>query len=183
LITRDLKKGYDHLEVQGKLILNISTDLSSPGAFSKNLSSPEASSKLPPTGYGEVYRKRSLPEIAAELNRDHHPQQPPTTAAHSELPGTALKATPDYYEQQRAQQLSPIPSTATAFGPPIPPSSRIPSIRLSFITANDQAKFVQLFESAVGNEVALSGEQARDILLRSKLSSDDLSTIWLEIHP
>ncbi|KAI9714443.1 MAG: actin organization and endocytosis protein [Bogoriella megaspora] len=65
--------------------------------------------------------------------------------------------------------------------PPTQPSSsssKIPNIRLSFITAQDQAKFEQLFKSAVGNDQALSGDQARDLLLRSKLSGDDLSQVW-----
>jgi hypothetical protein len=59
-----------------------------------------------------------------------------------------------------------------------PSISKIPSIRLSFITASDQAKFEQLFKSAVGNGQALSGDQAKDLLLRSKLSGDDLGHIW-----
>ncbi|KAK4985439.1 actin organization and endocytosis protein [Elasticomyces elasticus] len=58
-------------------------------------------------------------------------------------------------------------------------SSRIPNIRLSFITAQDQAKFAQLFKSAAGDGQALSGEKARDLLLRSKLSGDALSQIWM----
>ncbi|KAF2206037.1 hypothetical protein GQ43DRAFT_406092 [Delitschia confertaspora ATCC 74209] len=64
--------------------------------------------------------------------------------------------------------------------PPMPPpkTSKIPNIRLSFITAQDQAKFEQLFKSAVGNGQALSGDQARDLLLRSKLPGDALSHIW-----
>lgn len=64
--------------------------------------------------------------------------------------------------------------------PPPPPakSHKIPNIRLSFITAQDQAKFEQLFKSAAGNNQALSGEQARDLLLRSKLSGDALGHIW-----
>jgi hypothetical protein len=63
--------------------------------------------------------------------------------------------------------------------PPVPAkSSKIPSIRLSFITAQDQAKFEQLFKSAVGDSQALSGDQARDLLMRSKLSGDALSHIW-----
>jgi hypothetical protein len=64
--------------------------------------------------------------------------------------------------------------------PPPPPakSSKIPNIRLSFITAPDQAKFEQLFKSAVGNAQAMSGDQARDLLMRSKLTGDALSHIW-----
>jgi hypothetical protein len=64
--------------------------------------------------------------------------------------------------------------------PPAPPakSNKIPNIRLSFITAQDQAKFEQLFKSAAGNGQALSGDQARDLLMRSKLPGDALSHIW-----
>jgi hypothetical protein len=57
-------------------------------------------------------------------------------------------------------------------------SSKIPNIRLSFITATDQAKFEQLFKSAAGDSQALSGDKARDLLLRSKLTGDALSHIW-----
>ncbi|KAJ6120315.1 hypothetical protein N7523_004595 [Penicillium sp. IBT 18751x] len=70
---------------------------------------------------------------------------------------------------------------ATGNPPQVPPKtgSKIPSIRLSFITAQDQAKFEQLFRSAVGNEKTLDGEKARDLLLRSKLPGADLSKIWI----
>lgn len=59
------------------------------------------------------------------------------------------------------------------------PSSRIPNIRLSFITAQDQSKFEALFKSAIGDaESTMSGEKARDLLLRSRLDGDSLSHIW-----
>ncbi|TKA56099.1 hypothetical protein B0A55_13198, partial [Friedmanniomyces simplex] len=54
----------------------------------------------------------------------------------------------------------------------------IPNIRLSFITAPDQAKFEQLFKSATNGEQALSGDKARDLLLRSKLDGNSLAQIW-----
>jgi len=56
--------------------------------------------------------------------------------------------------------------------------TKIPSIRLSFITAPDQAKFEQLFKSAVGDGHTLSGDKSRDILMRSNLDGDSLSQIW-----
>lgn len=62
---------------------------------------------------------------------------------------------------------------------PEKPSGKIPNIRLSFITAQDQAKFETLFKSAVGDEsTAMSGEKARDLLMRSRLDGDSLSHIW-----
>lgn len=70
-------------------------------------------------------------------------------------------------------------SASSSAPPPLPAkSNKIPNIRLSFITAQDQAKFEQLFKSAVGTSQALSGDQARDLLMRSKLPGDALSHIW-----
>ncbi|KAF7441415.1 PolyA nuclease [Pyrenophora tritici-repentis] len=70
-------------------------------------------------------------------------------------------------------------NSASSVPPPVPAkTTKIPNIRLSFITAQDQAKFEQLFKTAVGTSHALSGDQARDLLMRSKLSGDDLSHIW-----
>lgn len=58
-------------------------------------------------------------------------------------------------------------------------TNKIPNIRLSFITAKDQAQFETLFKSAVGESSStMSGERARDLLLRSKLDGDSLSHIW-----
>lgn len=59
-------------------------------------------------------------------------------------------------------------------------STKIPSIRLSFITAKDQAQFETLFKSAAGDDQALSGDKSRDILLRSNLDGDSLSQIWYD---
>lgn len=59
------------------------------------------------------------------------------------------------------------------------PSNKIPNIRLSFITAQDQSKFETLFKSAVGEgQTTMSGEKARDLLIRSRLDGDSLSHIW-----
>jgi hypothetical protein len=58
-------------------------------------------------------------------------------------------------------------------------ANTVPNIRLSFITAPDQAKFETLFKSAVGDgQTTMSGEKARDLLLRSRLDGDSLSHIW-----
>ncbi|KAH8161826.1 hypothetical protein CIB48_g6421 [Xylaria polymorpha] len=58
-------------------------------------------------------------------------------------------------------------------------TNKIPNMRLSFITAQDQTKFETLFKSAVGdNNTTMSGEKARDLLVRSRLDGDSLSHIW-----
>ena len=61
---------------------------------------------------------------------------------------------------------APPQQPAIAPPPPNPPKStslkgpgpKIPNIRLSFITVQDQTRFEQLFKSAVGEGQALSGE-------------------------
>lgn len=59
------------------------------------------------------------------------------------------------------------------------PANKIPNIRLSFITAQDQAKFETLFQSALGEgQMTMSGEKARDLLMRSRLDGEALSHIW-----
>ncbi|KAL4813195.1 hypothetical protein BDW67DRAFT_109731 [Aspergillus spinulosporus] len=70
-------------------------------------------------------------------------------------------------------------SAATPTPPPKASGGKIPNIRLSFITAQDQAKFEQLFKSAVGNSQAMTGDKAKELLLRSKLPGSDLSKIWV----
>lgn len=56
---------------------------------------------------------------------------------------------------------------------------KIPSIRLSFISAPDQTKFEHLFRTAVPKgDQAISGDSARDILLRSGLQPVTLAEIW-----
>jgi hypothetical protein len=72
---------------------------------------------------------------------------------------------------------SPAPQTAPSSAPKSS-GARIPNVRLSFITAQDQAKFEQLFKSATDGEQALSGDKAKDLLLRSKLDGNSLAQIW-----
>lgn len=90
-----------------------------------------------------------------------------------------MKPQPTGFSQMAASfrtgsNAAPAPSSA-----PAPKSSKIPNIRLSFITAADQAKFETLFKQAVGEkETTMSGEKARDLLLRSRLDGDSLSNIW-----
>jgi len=96
--------------------------------------------------------------------------QPQAQPQRSQPTGMTSSQIADSFRASQPQ--APTPSPAPVQG------SRIPNVRLSFITADDQAKFEQLFKSAVGNDGALSGDKARDLLLRSKLSGDALSQIW-----
>lgn len=97
-------------------------------------------------------------------------QQPPPQPQRPQPTGMTSSQMADSFRSTGSSQPAP---------PPVPAkSNKIPSIRLSFITAQDQAKFEQLFKSAVGDAQAMSGDQARDLLLRSKLTGDALGHIW-----
>lgn len=57
--------------------------------------------------------------------------------------------------------------------------ANIPSSRLSFVQANDQQKFEDLFAKAVGPyNTALPGDEAKTILMKSGLPANQLSKIW-----
>lgn len=56
---------------------------------------------------------------------------------------------------------------------------KIPNIRLSFITAQDQAKFETLFRSSVPKgSNTISGNNCRNILMRSGVPPSKLANIW-----
>lgn len=58
---------------------------------------------------------------------------------------------------QIAQSFQTTPAATPSVPQPLTNSSKIPKIRLSFLSAQDQAKFEQLFKSAVGTEQSLDG--------------------------
>ncbi|PYH96990.1 hypothetical protein BO71DRAFT_427514 [Aspergillus ellipticus CBS 707.79] len=102
--------------------------------------------------------------------------QPPQFQAPS---GTGLPIRP---APRTSSEMADSFQDGAGIAPPPPPKSvgsKIPNIRLSFITAQDQAKFEQLFKSAVGENQTMSGEKAKELLLRSKLPGGDLSKIWI----
>ena len=61
---------------------------------------------------------------------------------------------------QIANSFAPTPAAPpTSAKPAITGGAKIPKIRLSFLTASDQAKFEQLFKSAAGENQALDGKE------------------------
>ena len=70
---------------------------------------------------------------------------------------------------QIAQSFQSTPSSQSSATKPSSASSRIPKIRLSFLTAQDQAKFEQLFKSAVGDAQALEGRLSMKVVANSDL--------------
>jgi hypothetical protein len=139
-----------------------------------------------PQGFGQQQPQPQQPQFTGYPGQQSQFQQPAAPQQQQFQTGA-----PPQQQQPPAQPQRPQPTGMTSaqmadsfrgsssVPPPVPAKSRkIPSIRLSFITAQDQAKFEQLFKSAVGDSQALSGDQARDLLMRSKLSGDALSHIW-----
>lgn len=109
------------------------------------------------------------------------PQQPPPPHQPSFQPPFQQPQITGYPSQTQAPQLQlpastgllprPGPKTSSEIadsfqddrtGAPQPPpkssGSKIPNIRLSFITSQDQAKFEQLFKSAVGDSQTMDGQ-------------------------
>lgn len=111
-------------------------------------------------------------------------QQQPSFQAAPPPPAQQQPAAAPLRPQQTSSQIAQSFTSGPSSAPTLnrrqsKSSSRIPNIRLSFITATDQAKFEQLFKSAVGDDQALDGEKAKDLLLRSKLPGSALSQIWI----
>ena len=87
-----------------------------------------------------------------------------------------------FYSQQ--QPLEPLKPTATGFinsfaNTGVDNTLKIPAIRLSFITTQDQAKFEKLFRSVVTpGSNTITGDQCRNILVKSGLQPHQLAKIW-----
>lgn len=116
-----------------------------------------------PTQNTSSFQQQSFPQSSTPSPAPRQQSQPT---------GMTSSQVADSFRGTAAKQSTPQPITST--------SNKIPKVRLSFITASDQSKFEQLFQSAAGSEQSLSGDQARDLLLRSKLPGDTLSHIWCD---
>jgi actin cytoskeleton-regulatory complex protein PAN1 len=132
------------------------------------------------------FQQPQMPQAYTGLPNQQYGQAPqafPTGASTQQQPQTQSAPAPVQQPQPTGfSQMAASFQTAAAAKPKgrrvSKVTTRIPNIRLSFITAKDQAQFETLFKSAVGSEQTLSGEKARDILLRSGLDGDSLSQIW-----
>lgn len=121
-----------------------------------------------PTGYQPPQQQQPQQTGYPGLQQQQNAAQPP---APQQVPQPTGMTSNDIAASFRGTA-QPSPQPAASRG------NKIPNMRLSFITASDQAKFEQLFKSATGNEQALSGDKARDLLLRSKLDGNSLAQIW-----
>ena len=135
-----------------------------------------------PQQFQQQYNQQQQQQQQASQNSFLSPSNPPpstTTAAPSVKPQpTGFTAMAASFRTGGTTDAQP-----AAAAKPQKTSNKIPNIRLSFITAQDQAKFETLFKSAVGeSNTTMSGDKARDLLLRSRLDGDSLSHIWYVVE-
>ncbi|KAM3469777.1 hypothetical protein MY5147_006823 [Beauveria neobassiana] len=136
-----------------------------------------------PSQYQSQFQPQQQPQPQQQQSfQSSHPTgfsaSPHQSSGPTQPPPAPMKPQPTGFTQMAASfQSAGASSHPQATGPV--KTNKIPNIRLSFITAKDQAQFETLFKSAVGEgSSTMSGERARDLLLRSKLDGDSLSHIW-----
>ena len=124
-----------------------------------------------PTGFQQPQQPQQT-GFAPPGQQNGIPQPPP---AQPQMPQATGMNSADMANSFRPTPSQPAPASSSSASKR---ETRIPNVRLSFITAQDQAKFEQLFKSATGGEQALSGDKAKDLLLRSKLDGNSLAQVW-----
>ncbi|KAL8686256.1 MAG: hypothetical protein Q9218_007235 [Villophora microphyllina] len=117
------------------------------------------------TGYPQQ-QQQGPPQQQYQTGQQQQPQLPQKTGQTSSQIAASFGPAPSAQAQSSGHRHSSS-------------STKIPKIRLSFLTATDQAKFEQLFKSAVGKGQALDGEKVKELLVRSKLPGSDLAQIWV----
>jgi hypothetical protein len=109
------------------------------------------------TGFpGQNQQSQFQPQAPPQQQQQQQPAAPQFPAS---TPSIAVHKT----SAQMAQSFQDVDGSSRPTPPPKTGGSRIPSIRLSFITAQDQAKFEQLFKAAAGETQTLDGKHAPNI--------------------
>ncbi|KAI4244466.1 MAG: hypothetical protein L6R40_002933 [Gallowayella cf. fulva] len=102
------------------------------------------------TGYSQTQQQ-------APQQQQFQPGQPPQPQIAQRTGQTSSQIAASFGPSPSAQQQQSSHKQSTS-------STKIPKIRLSFLTATDQAKFEQLFKSAVGEAQALDGEYLDELM-------------------
>ena len=142
----------------------------------------QSQSSLQPPGMATGYPQQQQSQFQPQFQQQQQ-QQPSLQTQPTAVPSTTGASRPQTSSQiaQSFQNISaPSPSNSGTQQQKQQQhhGAKIPNQRLSFITAQDQAKFEQLFKSAVGDGLSLDGETAKGLLMRSNLPGSDLSKIW-----
>ncbi|QLQ81623.1 hypothetical protein HG537_0F03840 [Torulaspora globosa] len=108
----------------------------------------------------------------------------PQSTGYRQMQALLPQQTGFYVQSQQQTPLEPLRPNATGFvnsfaNNGINNEVKIPARRLSFITANDQAKFERLFRSRVPKgSNTISGNDCKAILMKSGLQPSQLARIW-----
>ena len=130
---------------------------------------PTMTSQVPPMQPLQTQASAPLQPLQPQLTSSLQPLQPQQTG---------------FYAQQYQVPLEPLKPTATGFVNSFANNGlnndiKIPAIRLSFITAKDQAKFETLFRASVKpGSNTITGKGCRSILMKSGLPPSQLAKIW-----
>lgn len=117
------------------------------------------------TGYpGQVQQQQSFQAPQQQPQYTGYPQNqqpaqgaPPTQQPFQTGPPSHPPIAPQQTSSQIAQSFQSTPAAIIPTTQSSTTGTKIPKIRLSFLTAQDQAKFEQLFKSAVGDGQSLDG--------------------------
>lgn len=128
--------------------------------------------------------QNTQPQVMQSQNAQSQVVQQQNTQPQFTMP--LLPQNTGFYTQQNASQgtMEPLRPTATGFvnsfaNNGVNKELKIPAMRLSFITAVDQAKFETLFRSIVtAGENTVSGNDCRKIFMKSGLQPSQLARIW-----
>ncbi|KAH3676017.1 hypothetical protein WICMUC_002313 [Wickerhamomyces mucosus] len=130
--------------------------------------------------YGQFNQQQQQQPQQLNSQPTGYVQQQPTGYVQSQPTGFSNQ----FNQQPVIQQQQPLQLQATGFFSAASKVEKnnqlkIPNIRLSFLTPQDQQKYEELFRSSVAKgSNSISANAAREILLRSNLQPQQLATIW-----
>ena len=111
----------------------------------------------PPQAQQTGFQNQQQQQQFTGLPQQNLPPQQQQSFQTGQAPQSQLPQRTGQTSSQIAQSFQGPSATSTPAAQPTAPGTKIPKIRLSFLTAQDQAKFEQLFKSAVGDGQALDG--------------------------
>lgn len=135
------------------------------------------------TGFNSMMPQTSFGQPQQQMPMNTSFNQGMSTTAVNAPTGPLQPQQTGFYSQQ--QPLEPLKPTATGFinsfaNTGVDNTLKIPAIRLSFITTQDQAKFEKLFRSVVTpGSNTITGDQCRNILVKSGLQPHQLAKFGL----
>lgn len=117
----------------------------------------------PPQSQPQQQQQQHVPQLSTQQPQLQHQQQHPQLPQPQQQSQLSAPSASHLHPHQTSAQVAQSFQGAGSgpaqqqHHPPQDSHSKIPNIRLSFITAQDQAKFEQLFKSAAGDGQSLDG--------------------------